>query len=58
MNISIKENNLTTSKSNKMKITKMMKLVSTAVLTVLFSVSALAQSPDANYVPKDPKKDN
>ena len=58
MNISIKENNLTTSKSNKMKITKMMKLVSTAVLTVLFSVSALAQSPDANYVPKAPKKDN
>lgn len=41
-----------------MKTIKMMKSAATIVLAILFSSSAIAQKPDANFVPKDSKTDN
>ncbi len=41
-----------------MKTTKMIKSWTTVVLAVIFTTSAFAQKPDANFVPKDAKTDN
>ncbi|MGH1363995.1 MAG: isochorismatase family protein [Calditrichia bacterium] len=41
-----------------MKTTRMMKLFFTALFTIVFTVSAFAQNPDANFVPKNSKTDN
>jgi len=41
-----------------MKTTKTMKSLATVVLAVLFTASAFAQKPDANFVPKNPIADN
>jgi len=41
-----------------MKMTKMTKSLTVVLFAILFTISAFAQNPGDNYIPKDPKFDN
>ncbi len=49
---------MTKLKRSKMKITKSIKLLFSVMFAIVFAVSIFAQSPDANFEPKNPIADN